>query len=460
MTLPITVDFHDGETPLSLVSRLAAANGYSSLTDFLGFTEINAKLISDGEPAAMAILSGWSGIAAERLRRFAISPGDTRATWKMGSAEFSKDMRPGNRHRFCAHCILEDIAQEDGRPIARPWGARLVAGTVDRVLDRHGIALSEVDAEDVGDRNDFARFVADNIDRVRDWRRFRGVRKSPRLETYLRQRIMEDAGDSFADGLAAYVVVELSNYVGWFIEKHEVQGAWDAADHVGETREKGFMALSAGKDALLDLYVGAINREHPTMRDIELFLGRVILWMRRNADKPTHSDVIDLFVDMVVRHVPIGPGEKFIRDVKVRHLHSATSASAEYKLLPKRVRDLVIAAGLAEPSDLSDPQFRFDAELARPVLEEAMETLTSSEVAEILGTHIDRVRGIMDADLFREQKMAQPTCEFTLGSEKRDLAQFQQKLFEGARPLEEDGDVLPIKVCAAFACAQWRSWSR
>lgn len=453
MTLPVTVHFHDGETPLSLASRLAAANGYTSLEAFLSFTEINAKMISAGDPAAMTILSGWSGIGEERLRRFSISPGETRATWKLGSAEFSKDMRPGNRHRFCAHCIVDDLEREDGRPIARPWMRSWWLPRAIMSCQQHGVSLTEIDGEDVVDRNDFARFVADNIDRVRELAALPENSKSPPLDAYLRQRITGDVGDSFADGLAAYVVVELSAYAGWFIEKHEVPGSWDAADHTDETREKGFMALSAGRDAFVNLYVGAINRKQPTMRDIELFLGRILPWLRRNEDKPSHSAVVDLFVDMVVRHVPIGPGEKFIREVNVRHLHSVTSASAEYKLLPKRVRDLVIAAGLAKPSDLSDPQFRFDAELARPVLEEALDTLTSSEVAEIMGTHIDRIRGIMDAGLIPRAENGPADVRVYSRIRKKDLAEFQQKLFDGAKPFKEAADVLPIKdVCRVCMC--------
>jgi predicted DNA-binding transcriptional regulator AlpA len=453
MTLPVTVHFHEGETPLSLTSRLAAANGYSSLANFLDYTDINAKMIESGESNAIASLSHWSGIAVDSLQRFAISSGETRATWKIGSAEFSKDMRRGNRHRFCAHCVLEDLEQEGGRAVARPWVRSWWMVRAILSCERHNIALIEVDVEDIGDRNDFVQFVADNVDRFRDLATKPKIALSTRVDTYLRDRVMGIAGPSFVDGLAAYVVVELSSYAGWFIEKHNVEGPWATADDCRDTREKGFMALNAGRDEFEEMYVRVIRREHPTRGDIKLFLGRILSWLRRNADKPSHSDVVDLFQNIVVRHIPIGPGDVFIREVQVRHLHSITSASAEFALLPKRVRDLIIAAGLAEASGLADPQFRFDAELARPILEAASATLTSREVAEILGTTADHVRGIMDAGLLPRVENNTSTRVYSR-VRKGDLDEFQARLLAQANASDLTGQLKSVgDVCRHCMCS-------
>ncbi len=83
MRLPVTVTFHpETETPLSLASRLARAMAYPSITSLLGDTM--ARAVFRGEEDAVKLLSSWSGVAADQLRRFAVPVSREAGEWRRG----------------------------------------------------------------------------------------------------------------------------------------------------------------------------------------------------------------------------------------------------------------------------------------------------------------------------------------------------------------------------------------
>lgn len=105
MTLPVTVDFHSDETRMSLLSRLAIANGYSSVREFLDFTDTNAHAVRSGSPEAISTLAEWSGVEPHVLQSYNITT-ERHSTWRLGAASMSRDMRIGRSHRYCPKCVL------------------------------------------------------------------------------------------------------------------------------------------------------------------------------------------------------------------------------------------------------------------------------------------------------------------------------------------------------------------
>ena len=121
MVLPVTLPHHDDEAAIDLVARLAAANGYPSLREFLAHTDTTATAIVHGEKDALSLVSAWSGVSVSTLGKLSASAAGAGGTWQMGCATFSKDMRSGRVQRFCAHCVLEDRERETGRLGARAY---------------------------------------------------------------------------------------------------------------------------------------------------------------------------------------------------------------------------------------------------------------------------------------------------------------------------------------------------
>ncbi len=97
MVLPVTLLHHDDEAAIDLVARLATANGYPSLREFLAHTDTTANAIVHGETDALSLVSEWSGVPVTTLGKLATRTSGAGGTWHMGCATLSKDMRPGRR---------------------------------------------------------------------------------------------------------------------------------------------------------------------------------------------------------------------------------------------------------------------------------------------------------------------------------------------------------------------------
>ncbi|WP_234634675.1 hypothetical protein [Allorhizobium ampelinum] len=94
MVLPVTLEHHGLEAPIDFVARLAVANGFSSLRDFLAHTEISARAIISGDVDGLAVVAEWSGVPAARLARWTVA-GRHLADWirhpQQGHASWPKD---------------------------------------------------------------------------------------------------------------------------------------------------------------------------------------------------------------------------------------------------------------------------------------------------------------------------------------------------------------------------------
>ncbi|MFQ0815356.1 hypothetical protein AVM02_02325 [Brucella anthropi] len=223
MTLPVTLPFHEDESPISLVSRLARANSYDSLQSLLGFTHTSREAIVRGDHDALAEISELSGISIERLSNASIVHQHPGSNWKLGRAIFNKEMRPGKMLRYCPHCVLYDIDRQPGRSIAKPyarswWSCRGIEG-----CPEHGRKLVEHLVTSFDQRDDFATFVEQNVQTIRDQAHDDVRSSAPMLDRFLRDRIFKRAeSDDLIDTLDAHIVAELSGYMGKFIAIHKL----------------------------------------------------------------------------------------------------------------------------------------------------------------------------------------------------------------------------------------------
>ena len=399
MVLPVTLPHHDDEAAIDLVARLAAANGYPSLREFLAHTDTTATAIVHGEKDALSLVSAWSGVSVSTLGKLSASAAGAGGTWQMGCATFSKDMRSGRVQRFCAHCVLEDRERETGRLGARAyrrawWTVRGIEG-----CPTHQCALTEVPVAADGDVYDFPRFVKANLGLIEDAAAASVPSCQPRLDTYLRDRVFVGGGNGFLDRLDPHVAAEFSRYLGDFLVLHDVR-AWM---HEGtDLREWGFSLAVKGENEIRHVVAEVIDRKRPTTQYVELVLGPMVRWLRRNLVKEAYGPVIDLMQDIIERNMPFGEGQTILKPVKTRHVHSVSSAHAEYGLTHDRIRALMKANDPDFRDGLSDASTYFEAAALRPILEAASDTLTSKEAGDALGLREERIHDLLVAGILEK----------------------------------------------------------
>ncbi|MDO1583623.1 TniQ family protein [Rhizobium oryzicola] len=400
MALPVQLPFHDDENLVDFVARLAAANGYPSLRAFLLHTEITAGNLFHGDEDALAVVSTWTDMPSPRLGRLATYVTGQGATWRLGYATLSKDMRPGRTMRFCASCVMSDQEREAGRLVGRAyrrawWSVRGIGGCPD-----HGCGITTVEVAAAVDVHDFTHFVNTNLALVEDASINRTQSSTPRLDRYLRDRILKPAPDDFLGSLEAHVAVEFSRYFGDFLKLHGEVNA--AGDEDIDFRERGFLIAAGGRSSVRQVIADVIDRKRPSTKYIEAVIGPMARWLRRNAENACYFPVIDLIQNALERSMPFGVGQTILKDVQERHIYCVNSAHAEFGLPKERIRALMASNDPDFRHGLPDGSTYFAAEALRPILEAAAETLTTTEAAFVLGTTEQRVHDLLSAGILEQ----------------------------------------------------------
>ncbi len=434
MTLPVTLSFHEDESLISLVSRLARANGYITMQSFLESTYTNREAIVRGDHIALAEISELSGFSIERLANASAVHQRPGSNWKLGYAIFNKEMRPGKMLRYCPHCVLDDIDRQPGRSIAKPyarswWSCRGIEG-----CPEHGRKLVEHLVTSFDQRDDFATFVDQNVQTIRNQARNHQLSSAPLMDRFLRDRIFKRAeGDDLVDTLDVHIVAELSGYLGTFIAIHKLT---DLQDEATDQREWGFRLICKGQAELERTIIETIDQKRPMARFVLDFFGPIMLWLRRNQSKPAYEPVITLFQEIAERNMPFGPGMEFVRPIERRYLFCVNSAHEEYGIHKERIKALIIQHGLTTRLQLHNSSIYFDAEKARSIFEEANATVNGKEAASILGVGEASFRKLIEAGILGSSELRKKRDHLHIL--KSDFQDFVAKLTKNAETCSEE----------------------
>lgn len=444
MKLPVNTIFHpETETPLSLASRLAAAMGYACVADLLGETTVRA--VARGDDDALKMLSSWSDVPVQQLKRFAVPATENAGEWQLGDAVFRKEMRVAGRFRFCPRCLVDDVECGGGRPQSRPYERAYWITRAVLACTRHGELLVEA-AEDAP-VSDVARFVIDGW-HLKSEPSSPGDAAELEVDKYIERRIGGNRTQSFIDRQEVHVLLILFNSLGLLLHKHlpSVSIGGLEASSIGP-RAAGFFIASGGLDDIEDIVKEAIERHRPDARSITAFFGPLVRYLRRNSASPAYGEIISVFQEFVERYAPVGPGDRFIFPVQQRRIHSIRSAANEYGLNQGRVKKLLADRRLVERSSCSDRRVYFSLEDGQRPLGDAANSLTCVEVATVLGTHDGRIRDLIERGLLvaaeRGVKGDRPYYRVALS----DLNEFRTGLFEHAVSRKEG--LFPLTVACA-----------
>ncbi len=391
MQLPMTVKFHSDETPLSLASRLAAANGFSSLSQFLSHIGLKAAAISSGDIHAIKLLSDLSGVAVGDLDRFTVKP-TSRTLCSFGGNTVRRQPHRARHHTFCPRCIREDLANGIGRPVSRPYARYqwLAPGIQHCVVHGNKLLLSQR-----GDHeHDFARFIERYHEEIAQKAQVHGSTQATLFEIYVSDRLASRVTNGFLDTIELYVVQDLCQAFGGFLSQNGVPSVEQ------NEADAGFVVAASGPNAIEAAAIDVISHSRPVTHNFQSIFGPLLTWLRSNRKRPEFDKLITLFQDIAVRHLPLGTDDVFVRPVERRVLHSVVSASRQYSLTEQKVRAIVLRAGLVSEPTESNQQFWFDADRSAPLLNSARESVSDANAAAMLGISLTLVRDLRRSNTF------------------------------------------------------------
>ncbi|MGB3813774.1 MAG: TniQ family protein [Shinella sp.] len=452
MKLPVTIPFHDDETPLGFVSRLAAANGFPSLEVFLNCTETSALAIMRGEAGSMALLESWTGEKRDRLGRFAVRRADEKLHFRLGNAVFGRDHRRGNTHRFCVQCVQHDLRIEEGRKVSHPyvrvWWETKAIGT----CPIHGSRITDVACDN--NKDDFALFVRSNAHLFADDHGDATSRPPRELDRYLIGRIQGAIVNPFLDSLEAYVVAGLCKYFGRFLRRYRSAAvSEDGSFETLNDAEYGFNAVKLGEAHISELVSELVLGESALVEDGASPMDPITRWLRRNHDVPAYATLVEFFQDLAERNMPLGEGQICILPTRRRYRHTVRSASVEYGLREQRIVGLLTKAGILKVEEATTAKISFDAEQAKPILEAAQDALSLTEAAAILGLKGPRLHEIIDAGFLPRVEADRGDLRIYTRIWRQDLIDFQRRLFERAKTeIDLDGYLPIVKVAHRCNC--------
>lgn len=421
MQLPMTVKFHSEETPLSLASRLAAANGFSSLSQFNSHIGLKAAAISSGDIHATKLLSDLSGVAVGDLYRFTVKP-TSHKLCSFGGNMVRRQPDRARHHTFCPRCIREDLANGIGRPVSRPYARYqwLAPGIQHCVVHGNELLLSPR-----GDHeHDFARFVERNHEEIAQKAQVECSTKASPLEIYLSDRLASRVTNGFLDTIELYVVQDFCQAFGGFLSRN---GA-PSVEH--NEADAAFVVAANGPNAIEAATIDVIAHSLPMTHNFQSTFGPLLTWLRSNRKRPEFDKLISVFQDIAVRHLPLGTDDVFVRPVERRVLHSVVSASRQYSLTEQKVRAIVLQAGLVPGSTKVDQQFWFDADLSAPLLNAARESVSDADAAAMLGISLTLIRDLRRSNTFPAHPGRQSQSNFHR-LHPLDIEALQDALFRG-----------------------------
>jgi len=450
-----TLAFHDDESPVSFVSRLARFHGIPSARMFCSDLGLNFRRIVNGDRKTLATLSYLSGASLSTLLSNAVQSHG--GNWRIGQEQLLKSSLIRGAPRVCLSCLTEDAAASDlSADIAIYGRTRWLISHI-RSCSRHGIAL--VTAARPGhssETHDFSMILGACAPELALLARKVTPLDASRLESYLLTRLNAVTGGSpWLDQLefsAAARTCELIGAVANHGRKAKLATLSDKEWHsAGDT---GFEIASQGESAirawLTDLQaVYSYNRT--ANEGGQATFGKFYEWLALSAKDACFDPVKNLVRRHIVETTPVGLNDiVFGKSVEKRMLHSVFTASKEFKAHPKRLRKIFVATGLVsnDPSKTNN-QVLVDADAAQKLFDDGIiNGLSIAEVTTYLNASRLQARLLVHTGLIRSAvggKEGIGAYAFT----KSDLDDFLARLLEQTVEVTEpDESVCSIPMAA------------
>jgi hypothetical protein len=381
--LPMTVPIKPRETAFSYMSRLAARNELSAV-DLGRYTGVTFQKVLRGDPETMTMLASRGGIDCHELRAWSPKPIEGPMHSFAGHAFPSKTILYP-KMRGCPVCLREDADQSDlpanqamtikgdwliphvmiclkhEHPLVELWYESAPTARYDTALQLRRLAPGIIK----GDLDDELREPTD-------------------FDMWIDDRISGIQGDTWLDQYGLHAASTFCRLLGHALLRHEMSAPSSAhQDSRWALYQMGFDVAQHGMKAIREALQGLQDLPcSPQQGPKAIF---PLLYDRLAHDHrgdPAYEPFCAILRKHLLETWPLGVGDELMGEpVTERRLHSLQSAARETGVDPRRLRTMLISAGLLDDSK-SDAWATFDARAAADILTHLTELLPAKTFCE------------------------------------------------------------------------------
>ncbi|PZM08085.1 TniQ family protein [Rhizobium tubonense] len=304
--LPVAVELHNDELPLSFLSRVAKANGFQSLVEFCDIVGLDKLKVRSGNERTLSKLAVWTGVPVSRLARFAIGPG---RMLNFGGQALRRHQMYTMGMRFCPACVADDLCKGTRRSGVRPYlrASHILKVVVD--CPTHGVPLQYRP-----DEIEFGDDLVGNKPAIVETSELRLVRIPHPANAYFASRIGGQPGSEFLDMIPAYLALELCEVLG---ELDRVARSASLSKETPFSKEsenqifRGFDIAKIGLPAISIFLSNHVQTAIHQGRSLRFVYSPVWQWLKNEGENPAYSALFSFFRDHAQANVPISRGQAF-----------------------------------------------------------------------------------------------------------------------------------------------------
>lgn len=400
MRLKTTVQLRPDETTASFVSRLAFANGVPTISDLLMDAELTMAGFLKGDPKVFVMISDLSGVAVSDLMEQACVPKGL-SRYQLRGHHLGKQHLLRGVSRVCPACLRSDTGMRiTPEAIAMAYGRTLWVMAAARVCPVHKLALVPP-PEDTAKHeflDDWLPWMFEVVEGDLD----EEIAASGLFEGHIARRLLGDHPEGWASSFPIGALGAICEMVGVsrIHGKMATLGQLSLAELAIAT-SAGFELLNDGPSKVFTFFEGLRMSPGKPQDRPQARYGRIYDWLKRGAGSgPEFEPLRDILRQHILDNWPLAAGDQALDYVlPVRRLHSIRTAAKTHDLHPKRLRRILVDAGIIPQSDLADFEVTFDAVEARDILEQASGSVAFTAAQKRLGLTRGQMETLIKAEI-------------------------------------------------------------
>jgi hypothetical protein len=390
LTLPHGISPVARETVPSLVARLAASKGVtlSQLVLDLGGS---AKRLVNQDRVLLENLRIWAGLEdaqLEELLSWTGEPiGDVRMRFRR-EIFVSRALR-NPIVRGCPRCLEEDALSAPEDPLTAmamrgDWQMR------DMVIcaKHHTLLVPLWTVQHPVARNDLTARLTEILPKILS-RDLHGPAASPTpYDLWLQQRLDRGEDTTWLSGQSLYAATTFCRLLGSELLRINGYDAADPQDFQHAAQAAGFDVVRRGVDAIRDALHDLAAEADGFLDEPQKAFGSVWKDMRDfHQDNEAFKPFADVVRSVVLEIWPVAEGAVLLgQEVSQRRLHSVSTAAKALRVTERRLRPLLVEAGIIAPEDpRPDSRAVFDAEVHEKALRSLASLVTDPQMRRTVG---------------------------------------------------------------------------
>jgi hypothetical protein len=402
MKLQNTVALHADETAASFASRLAAANGLPSIAELLMDAEHSMSGFLRGDQETFETLAALGGVTLGDLTQQAFIPTGI-STYRCMGQELGKKNLLRGRSRICPACFREDTGGELTHDTAlAAYGRILWALASARVCPIHKLLLVSAPEDTV--QHEFFDTWSLWLPEIGEGSLDQLVVEGGLYEEHVSHRLAGEIPDGWAsrfpiDALGA--TCEMLGVSQIYGKDAILRGLSDT--ELAVATSVGFRLLDSGPTEITAYFENLRQALGQPQDRPQARYGRIYDWLKRGAGSgPELEPLRAILRQHILDNWPLGAGDQALDYIlKTRRLHSIRTAAMTHNLHPKRLRRILIDAGIITETDLPDFEVLFSAAEAQEILEQASGSVAFSAAQKRLGMTRSQMDALIRAGILK-----------------------------------------------------------